>query len=256
MILSLDSLRFSWGEREILSDASLSVRPGELTALVGANGAGKTTLLRIAAGLLSPAAGAVRYGATNHNAASAAERAALVSSVFPSDFIPQAVTVRGFLSLCASADLPAWRQADPAPVLAAMEFTGCAHLAGSALTELSSGELQLVLIASALSRDTGILIFDEPLSHLDITRSAAILRLLRRIAESGRAVLCSVHDINLALQIPHRLAALAGGRIIYEGDAAGFSAPSLAERTFGGAFARIAGAHTTILVPEGAMNHG
>jgi iron complex transport system ATP-binding protein len=256
MILTLDSIRFAWGEREVLSGASLSVQPGELTALVGANGAGKTTLLRIAAGLLEPAAGLVRFGDTSRPAATAAYRATLVSSVFPSDFIPQAVTVRGFLSLCASADLPAWRQADPAPVIAAMDFTGCAHLAGSMLTELSSGELQLVLIASALSRDTGILVFDEPLSHLDITRSAAILRLLKRIAESGRAVLCSVHDINLALQIPHRIAALVDGSTIYEGNAAGFSEHPLAERTFGGAFARVAGAHTTILLPQGAMSHG
>ncbi|HEX2025993.1 MAG TPA: ABC transporter ATP-binding protein, partial [Actinomycetota bacterium] len=85
------------------------------------------------------------------------------------------------------------------------------------LGELSGGEKQRVVLAQALAQDAGILVLDEPTTHLDLRHVVAILGTVRDIARGGGAVLAVFHDLNLAASSCDRLVALQHGRVVAEG---------------------------------------
>jgi iron complex transport system ATP-binding protein len=99
------------------------------------------------------------------------------------------------------------------------------HLAERDLSELSGGERQRVLLARALCQGGRVLLCDEPTSHLDIRHQAAVFRLLRSVADAGRAVVVVTHDVNLAAQACDRLA------FLREGDGGGATVTAAARRS-------------------------
>ncbi len=212
-IVELENVRLDLGGRTIQQDMTLRIEDGEYVAVLGPNGAGKSTLLKALLGLVRPSAGRLRVlggtPGTRNNAIG---------------YVPQFRAIESDLSL-RGRDIvrfgldgnrwgPGWpsrkRSARIDEVL--REVDGL-ELANQPIGRLSGGERQRLLIAQALVTDPRLLLLDEPLANLDISREQDIVALVRRICRSRKvAVLFVTHDINPLLPDIDRVLYLAGGR--------------------------------------------
>ena len=202
------------GSTEALRGVTLAAGPG-WSAIVGPNGAGKSTLLRAMAGLLPLRQGEVRIDGTNIALLAPTARAARLAWLSQQTDPSGELTVREIVSL---GRLPstglfgALTHDDQAQVDRAMRDAGCDGAQDRRLAELSGGERQRVLVARALAVGAGILLLDEPTTHLDPPFQVAIVRLLREQARAGVTVVSVLHDLSLAL-LADRLIILDAGRV-------------------------------------------
>jgi iron complex transport system ATP-binding protein len=195
--------------RAVVSNIHVSLKAGELVCLIGPNGAGKSTLMRTLAGMQPPLAGHVSLDKGDVHRMKTAELARRLSIV-----LTERVEV-GVLSAYALAALGRYPYTgaggaltahDEAVVQWAMEAVGAAHLAARDVGELSDGERQKVMIARALAQEPSVMLLDEPTAFLDLPRRAEMMQLLRHLArDTGRAVLLSTHDLDLALRSANRI---------------------------------------------------
>lgn len=200
------------------SGVSAKLCRGELTCLIGANGAGKSTLLRTLAGLQPPVNGSVELLGKPLGDYSARELATRVSVVLTDEVQEQNLTA---FELVATGRMPytgywgTMGNADRTRVDEALELVGMSAFADRRLSSLSDGERQKLMIAKALVQDTDVVLFDEPVAFLDFPSKIGMMRMLDSVArESGRAVLLSIHDIEIALQMARRLWVLHDGGFI------------------------------------------
>jgi energy-coupling factor transporter ATP-binding protein EcfA2 len=169
----------------VVCEESLSLRRGEVVALVGPNGAGKTTLAKLAAGLLAPSAGSVTL-----------EGRAGYLSQDPGRFLV-AETVLAEVALAAA----------PERARRCVEELGLSAFAGRHPRDLSSGERERVAIAAVLAIEPDLLILDEPTRGVDPERKVELARLLRTGAPS-RATLVVTHDRGFAASVADRTVVL------------------------------------------------
>ncbi len=207
VLLSAEGLRAAYGDRSALRGVDLSLRAGEVLALLGRNGAGKTTLLRVLAGVHAPAAGRVRT-ATGRSPRPGVDVAALPQDA---ETILFAETAAREIAATLAARGSARR---PEEVL---ELVGIPELAGRHPRDCSSGQRLLVALAAVVATDAPVLLLDEPTRGLDPVTKARLGELLRRLAEGGRAVAVASHDVEFVAPLADRVAILAEGELIEEG---------------------------------------
>ena len=224
------------GGREVLAGIDLTLRPGEMVAVVGPNGAGKTTWLRALAGILPLDGGEVRVGGAPLATLSRRELARRLA------FLPQetstefGITVADAVAMGRFAHLGALRspgEADRRAVRDAMERADVGPLAARPLTQLSAGERRRVHLARAIAQEASILVLDEPTTALDVGHACQVMDLLAGLARGGAAVLLSLHDLVLAMRGPTRAMLLDGGRVAEEGAPVEVLTSAAAQRAFG-----------------------
>jgi len=195
--------------RTVAGPLRLALWPGELVCLLGPNGAGKSTLLRTLAGLQPPLSGRLDLGPTALASLSTAERARQLSIVLTDRVEAGNLTVLELVRLGRHPHtgwLGGLSAHDEAQVQAALAATGTTAFAARPVGELSDGERQKVLLARALAQDTPIVLLDEPTAHLDLPNRVTLMRLLHRLArQTGKAILLSTHELDLALQAADRV---------------------------------------------------
>jgi iron complex transport system ATP-binding protein len=220
-ILAADAVTVAFGERTIVSEASLSLRAGERVALVGPNGAGKSTLLRVLTGVLEPRDGSVSLDGQPIRTLDRKRIARSIAVVPELAQLPFAMTVRevvGLGRLPHDPPLSGPRQVDEDAVDAAIERVGVAHLADRDARRLSMGERQLVFVAIALAQAAPILVLDEPTAHLDIRHQVDVMQLLVDLNErDGATIVAVLHDLALAANFFPRVALMRAGRIVADG---------------------------------------
>ncbi|MBE3637197.1 ABC transporter ATP-binding protein [Mangrovicoccus algicola] len=232
----LERLSFGYGRGRLLEDISLSVRRGEVLALVGPNGSGKSTLLRLMAGLLQPVAGRVLICGENAARLSRRAYARRVALLSQQGGAPGAIRVR---DLVAMGRFPhqGWLRrasaADRAAVAQAMEDAEVAALAGRPVNTLSGGQAQRARMAMTLAQGGDVLLLDEPTTYLDLRHQFGLLGRARRAAAEGRAVVAVLHDFSLASLYADRLAVLHEGRLDGIGPAAQVLDAAALARVFG-----------------------
>lgn len=226
-------LSFAYGGQPVLHDVHLELRPGRRVGLVGASGAGKTTLLRLLMGHLEPSAGAVLIDGQPLASRSLAAYRGRVAVVAADDLL---------LDADVSANLRLGRPEAPEGVLrAAAEAAGAAPFIaalpqgwatrlGHAGCRLSAGQRQRLFLARALVKDAGVLLLDEPTSHLDAESEAALHEVIDRLS-ADRAVLHVSHRLH-TLQSCDELIVLEAGRVVERG-------PHAALLAQGGAYAAL-----------------
>jgi putative ABC transport system ATP-binding protein len=221
--LTTVSMTYGRGRTSVaaLRDACLSVKPGELVAVVGPSGSGKSTLLAIVGGLLTPDAGTVRVGGVDVTALPhgqrARYRAAQVGFVFQSLNLVPFLTARENLLLMASfAGIPrttARRRADGLLAVLGLEGRG-----RDLPARLSGGEQQRVAIARALIHEPAVLLADEPTASLDTERGRGVAELLaREVRQRQTAGLLVTHDPRMA-DLADRVVYVADGRLSQSAD--------------------------------------
>ena len=187
----------------VVPAVDLTVSAGELVTLLGPNGAGKSTLLRTVSGVQPAMSGSVALVGDPLDRLGRMERARRLATV---------LTERIAVGQLAGYDLVAlgrqphtgWNgvlhQRDHDIVADAIVAVGASHLADRDIGELSDGERQRLMIARAVAQEPAVLILDEPTAFLDVTSRIELGALLQRLAhERGLGVVCSTHDLDLAL---------------------------------------------------------
>ncbi|MEU1296511.1 heme ABC transporter ATP-binding protein [Streptomyces sp. NPDC005840] len=225
------SVRVALGGRPVLDGVSVTVRAGEVLALVGPNGAGKSTLLGVLAADLPVSAGEVRMHGrpvTEFSAPELALRRAVLpqSAVLSFPFTVEDVVRMGRAPHASS---PAEDDRAVADAMAATEVTAFAARPFSAL---SGGERARVALARVLAQRAPLLLLDEPTAALDLRHQELVLRLCRERAGAGDAVVVVLHDLGLAAAYAHRVAVLAAGRVAADGPPAEVFAETLLSRVY------------------------
>lgn len=224
--LVLDGVTVSRGAGPVISDVSLTVRGGEVLALVGPNGAGKTSLIESISGVVGHSAGELSLDGERIDKLSRVSRArkGIVHieqgrAVFPS------LTVRENLSL--TARTPAELEAALAP------FPELGKRIDSATALLSGGEQQMVVLARAFAAKPKILLIDEMSLGLAPVVFMRLVPIVQSIAESGVGVLLVEQFTQLALGIAREAVVVAGGHVSFQGTAEDLQAdPQLLHRAY------------------------
>lgn len=221
--LALAGVRACRGGRVVLHAVDATFAPGRLTVVIGPNGAGKSTLLEVAAGLLAPVAGTVRWGETDLAAlprrALARRRAYLPQNAA----VDWAISVERVVALGLTAHLPTFGGL-PATwqprIDAALARFDLLALRNRPATALSGGELARVMLARATVGEPELLVVDEPTAGLDPRHALDAGRRLRALADAGCSVVAALHDLDLALRVADDALALRDGRVVAHGSAA------------------------------------
>jgi ABC-2 type transport system ATP-binding protein len=195
------------GPMELLAPVSLSVRTGAGLAVQGPNGSGKTTLLRILSGQLRATTGDVLLDGTTLEERSRVHRRAISARIGLPAFARE-LTVREHLRfISATWGRPGSTASDAADaILGALQI---GHLGNRFVNELSSGQTQLLSLATALVRPFDVLILDEPEQRLDAHRRALVAAAIRAEIDRGAAVVIASHSADL-------IAAMSGATVVLE----------------------------------------
>ena len=208
------------GGTTIVQDASLSLKPGELVAILGANGAGKTSLLRILLGITKATSGSANLNGEDCYGMSPSERAKIVS------YLPQrrplawpfrVLDVVALGRFAHGAALGRLGPVDKAAVEDAIDACKLGELQHRSTDNLSGGELARVHFARAIAAKTPLLIADEPVAELDPKHQILVADLIRQYVNDGGGALVVLHEVALAARIADRLIWMKNGRIIAEG---------------------------------------
>lgn len=198
-------LTIGYRNHVVVSDITVSLLPGRLTAFIGRNGAGKSTLIRTLTGEIPPLSGEVLLEDRPLTQWCGRELAHRIAIVTTDPIMAGALTVREVAALGRDPHTGIFGRLhadDKAAVQQALQNTGMTALADRLFASLSDGEKQKCLIARALAQDTPIIILDEPFSYLDVAARVELLGLLLDLChEKGKFILFSTHDVAQALRM-------------------------------------------------------
>ena len=214
-MVDFESLTFSevtrnFGRRRALARVSMTCRAGEIGAILGPNGAGKSTLLSIAASLLAPSSGDVRYGAHKAGDAGAALRARIGLLGHDLYLYPELSAAENLLFFGRL-----YRLGDVAQsVSEALRRANLADRADEPVAGFSRGMRQRLAIERALLHEPRLALLDEPFTGLDDVSTAALRARLAALRSSGCIVLMATHDLESIEQVCDRAVVLIGGRVV------------------------------------------
>ncbi|HVF05735.1 MAG TPA: branched-chain amino acid ABC transporter ATP-binding protein/permease [Frankiaceae bacterium] len=230
VLLDASGLRKRYGGLAALDGVDLTLRAGEVHALLGPNGSGKTTLLRVLAGATAADGGRVVVGGRDVTALGQEERVrAGVARTFQDTVLFPGLDVRGNVAVGARAvaggsfartllRTPSARRDDARVAAAGALALRDAELPpGAKPAELPYGEQRILQVARAAATNATVLLLDEPAAGMSAAETARLATLLRALAGNGRAVLVVEHNVRFVSAVADRVTVLAAGRVLAEG---------------------------------------
>jgi iron complex transport system ATP-binding protein len=233
MTLDVRDIRIGYDGRIVLHDLCFTVSQGQVLTILGPNGVGKTTLLRCINAMLRPETGAVliensdvfrmRAGdIAKHMGYVAQRNDAGRMTAFDAVLLGRKPHLRWSVS-----------DHDLRKVDAALNQLDLQHLALRHINEMSGGELQKVCIARALVQEPSVLLFDEPISSLDLKNQLEILQTIQHIVhEHQLTAVMTMHDLNMAVRFSDAYVFLKEGKILRCGDQADLT-PEIIQKVYG-----------------------
>jgi iron complex transport system ATP-binding protein len=219
--VKVTGLSLGYGERLVVDSVDLDLPSGALTAIVGPNGSGKSTLLRGMSRLLRPRAGEVHLDGTDIARLPSTELARRLALLPQAPVTPAGLSVGDLVSrgrFPHRSWYQRWSDADEHVVRDAVARVGLLDRLRDPVSELSGGQRQRAWLAMVLAQDTGHLLLDEPTTYLDLAHAVDVMTLAREVAhESGRTVVCVLHDLTLAARFADHLVVLSEGRVVATG---------------------------------------
>ncbi len=263
-VVELHNVTFAYTPKaaNVLSGVSFAISSGTVNVVLGPNGAGKSTLLHLILGRYTPQEGVVRVLGSPIREHGRAHLSRLISLVPQREYVPFDFTVFDYVILGRTPHLSYLQLPGPEDRHAAwqtLQRLGIEELWNRRVTEISGGELQLVLIARAVVQNTAVLLLDEPTAHLDPANKMRVLSILRALAHQGTTVLFTTHDPESAAMIADQVILLRQGRILRWGPLAEVFTTENLSRTYGIPLRVIrVGAHQVVIMDmdEPAQEHG
>ncbi len=211
-LLAARGLTVAYGEHPALVEADLSVREGEVVALVGPNGSGKTTLFRAIAGTVRPVRGEVRLGGSP--APLAVRDRTAIAGLVPQD--PAVALYRETVQEEVAETLR-YRNGPHFPVSPRLlDDWGIGRLAARHPRDISVGQQQRVAVAAMLAHQPRLWLLDEPTRGADAAAREWLAARLREHAAAGGAAIVATHDIESAATYASRVIGLDGGRVLFD----------------------------------------
>ncbi len=218
-ILQLNHLKKSFGEREILTDISLSVHKGEVLSIIGASGSGKSTLLRCINLLEIPSGGEIFYRGEsiledNHSISKYRTKLGMVFQQF------NLFANHDVLSNCTVGQMKVLKKSKKDAEETALKYlkvVGMEQYVNAKPKQLSGGQKQRVAIARALSMEPDVLLFDEPTSALDPEMVGEVLKVMKDLALAGLTMIVVTHEMVFARDVSQRVIFMDEGVIREEG---------------------------------------
>ena len=202
MSMHMSGVSFAYKKAALLlENASLRAENGRIAALLGPNGAGKTTIIRLLLGLLKPKKGTIEIDGKPIDKLRRKELSRMVA------YLPQAIDFASESAIEAvlMGRLPyspfVYATQDEEAAIEALRMVGMEELAFAPCNRLSGGERQKIALARLLSSKADNLILDEPTSALDVASTKMAKDLLLSLANQGKSILVSLHDIHLAYEL-------------------------------------------------------
>jgi zinc transport system ATP-binding protein len=208
----------SLGGRAVLRGVDLSVRPGEVVALLGANGSGKSTLVRTLVGLVPLGGGRIElFGKPFDKFRDWSRIGYVPQRTTAASGVPASVREVVTSGLLDGRRLLGPGRAGRLAVDEALDAVGMLDRAGDGIAHLSGGQQQRVLIARALARRPDLLIMDEPMAGVDLRSQEVLASTLRRQKDQGRAVLLVLHELGPLEPLIDRAVVLREGCVCHDG---------------------------------------
>jgi iron complex transport system ATP-binding protein len=198
-MIQVTSLTKKISNKVLLSNLNFTLPKGKLIGVLGPNGAGKTTLLRCLAGIDSDHSGDVVIDQKSMATLGIEARAKLIAWAPAETDIPFSFATQDILMF---GRYP-YHHGNPTPhdqlrcqqVFSELHIE---HLKELPVTALSSGELKKIHLGRTLASDADVLIFDEPIVHLDVASALFFCSLFRKLSDKGKTIIVSLHDLSLA----------------------------------------------------------
>jgi simple sugar transport system ATP-binding protein len=235
----LEARRLSkvYGHVTALSDVDLTVRGGEILALVGDNGAGKSTLVKVLSGAIKPTAGTIKVEGADVDFSSPADAAAVGIQTVYQDlalagdisiagniYLGREILMRGLPGRLGLMDRTAMR-CETRATLDRLEIR--LKSVDTRVSDLSGGQRQSVAIARALAWASRIVLLDEPTAALGVAQTQQVLELMRRVRSLGLGVVVISHNMQDVLAVADRVIVLRLGRKAAEFERGRFTVESL-----------------------------
>ncbi len=212
--LQARGLSFGYNGKALLREIDFEIKDQSFVVLLGRNGSGKSTLLKLMAGILKPKSGRMEIYAEDINNMSYSRRAEFIgflsqshNTVFPYSVAEVVITGRApyiFYS-------PSKKDVEKA--VESMERVGIIHLRDKPYNQLSGGERQLVMIARVLAQEPRIILFDEPLTFLDIYNQMQFFSLIEQLLSNKLTIIMVIHDLMIASRLEADYMMLSEGKI-------------------------------------------
>lgn len=217
MGITVEKVSFSYRDAPVLQSVSFAAEYGQLLSVLGPNGAGKSTLFRCMLALLTPSEGSIQINGVNIASMTPRQLSQKIAYIPQSynpvfNFTVFDMVLMGTAARMGRFSMPGRAQKKLAEQ--ALELLDIAGLKERGYQSISGGQRQLVLIARAIAQQASILLMDEPTASLDFGNRTRVMETVRRLAQSGYAVIQSTHDPEQAYFYSDKILALRQGRLL------------------------------------------
>jgi putative lysine transport system ATP-binding protein len=218
-VIEIVHLSKTFGTNEVLKDINFSVNKGEVVCIIGSSGSGKSTLLRCINLLEKPSGGKIIYQGenildNNHDIYAYRTNLGMVFQQF------NLFNNHNVLSNCTVGQMKVLKRSGEEAKKVAMKYlkvVGMEQYINAKPKQLSGGQKQRVAIARALSMEPDVMLFDEPTSSLDPELVDEVLKVMKKLAETGLTMLIVTHEMEFAKEVSGRVVFMDKGVIEEEG---------------------------------------
>lgn len=217
-IISINGLKKSFGDNEVLKNINFSVNKGDVTCIIGASGSGKSTMLRCINLLEEPTGGEINYRGENIlQAKNIPAYRSKVEMVFQSFNLFENMSVLKNCMIGQMKVLKADKETAKREAMHYLEKVGMAPYINAKPRQLSGGQKQRVAIARALAMKPDVILFDEPTSALDPQMVGEVLEVIKNLAKEGLTMIIVTHEMAFARDVSNHVVFMNDGVICEEG---------------------------------------
>lgn len=217
-IISINGLKKTFGDNEVLKNINFSVNKGDVTCIIGASGSGKSTMLRCINLLEEPTGGEIVYRGENiMKAKNIPSYRSKVEMVFQSFNLFDNMTVLKNCMIGQMKVLKTDKETAKKEAMHYLEKVGMAPYINAKPRQLSGGQKQRVAIARALAMKPDVILFDEPTSALDPQMVGEVLEVIKTLAKEGLTMIIVTHEMAFARDVSNHVVFMHDGVICEEG---------------------------------------